>query len=265
MNPGDSLFSGPRAYERFMGRWSRDVATALVRFADVRDGDGVLDVGTGIGSVVDAVTALAPASRIVGLDPATAYVAYARRTHNGAGTRFVIGDGQDIPFDDGAFDRTLSLLALNFMPDPQKAAAEMMRVTRRGGILASAVWDYGDGMQMLRVFWNAAIALRPADERLDERHMRLCRHGEVTALWRSLGLRDVTEGTLTIRTPFAGFDDYWAPFLQKQGPAGHYVAMLAPGDRESLRRELQRRLVGDGADHAFTLTARAWASRGVIP
>jgi len=248
-----------------MGRWSRAVAAILVRFADVRDGDTVLDVGTGIGSVVDAVTSIAPTSRIVGLDPAAAYVAHAQRTHHSAQTRFIVGDAQCIPLDDHAFDRTLSLLALNFVPDSQRAAAEMTRVTRRGGILASAVWDYGEGMQMLRIFWDAAVALRPADERLDERHMRLCRRGELTALWRSLGLRDVTEETLTIETPFAGFDDYWVPFLQKQGPAGQYVATLSLDDREHLRHELRRRLVGDGPDHAFTLNARVWAARGVIP
>ena len=248
-----------------MGRWSRDVAAALVRVAEVRDEDIVLDVGTGIGSVVDAVTAIAPASHIVGLDPAAAYVSHARRTHSSARTRFIVGDAQCMPFDDSAFDRTLSLLALNFMPEPKRALAEMMRVTRRGGILASAVWDYGDGMQMLRTFWDAAVALRPADERLDERHMPLCRRGELTALWRTAGLREVTDETLTIGTPFAGFDDYWAPFLQKQGPAGHYVAALSPGDRENLRRELRHRLIGDGPERAFTLRASVWAARGVIP
>jgi SAM-dependent methyltransferase len=169
-------------------------------------------------------------------------------------TRFTVGDGQRLPFHNGAFDRTLSLLAINFVADPQTAAAEMTRVTRRGGIVAAAVWDYGHGMEMLRLFWDTVVALRPNDAPKDERHMRLCRSGELAALWRSRDLQDVTEDALTITTDFGSFDDYWNPFLEKQGPAGHYVAALSESDRDALRRALRHRLIGDGPDHAFTLT-----------
>jgi len=259
----DDLFSGPAAYERFMGRWSRELAGLLVRFAGVRDGDTLLDVGAGTGSIAAAV-ASTPATRIVGLDPAAAYVAFAQARYGNERTRFTVGDGQRIPFHDGAFDRTLSLLAINFVPDPQKAVAEMTRVTRRGGIVAAAVWDYGDGMEMLRLFWDTVVALRPNDAQNDERHMRLCRRGELATLWRSGDLQDVTEDALTVTTAFASFDDYWNPFLEKQGPAGHYVAALPAPDRDALQRALRQRLIGDGPDHAFTLTARAWAARGVV-
>lgn len=259
----DDLFSGPAAYERFMGRWSRELAGLLVRFAGVRDGDTLLDVGAGTGSIAAAV-ASTPATRIVGLDPAAVYVAFAQARYGNERTRFAVGDGQRIPFHDGAFDRTLSLLAINFVPDPQKAVAEMTRVTRRSGIVAAAVWDYGDGMEMLRLFWDTVVALRPNDTQKDERHMRLCRQGELATLWRSRDLQDVTEDALTVTTAFASFDDYWNPFLEKQGPAGHYVAALPTPDREALRRALRHRLIGDGPDHAFTLTARAWAARGVV-
>ena len=246
-----------------MGRWSRELARLLVRFAGVRDGDRVLDVGAGTGSIAAALAAT-PNARILGLDPAAAYVAFARAIHNDKRTGFIVGDGQRIPFHDEAFDCTLSMLAINFVPDPQKTATEMARVTRRGGIVAAAVWDYGDGMEMLRLFWDAAVRLHPESERKDERHMRLCRSGELAALWRSRDLRDVTEDALTIATDFASFDDYWNPFLEKQGPAGQYVAALSELDREALRRALRHRLIGDGPDHAFTLTARAWAARGLI-
>ena len=69
---------------------------------------------------------------------------------------------------------------------------------------------------------------------------------------------------LTITTDFGSFDDYWNPFLEKQGPAGHYVAALSESDRDALRGALRHRLIGDGPDHPFTLTARAWAARGVV-
>jgi SAM-dependent methyltransferase len=247
-----------------MGRWSRELATLLVRFAEVRDGDTLLDVGCGTGSIAAAV-ASTPAVRIVGLDPAAAYVGFARSRHDRDRTRFIVGDAQRLPFHDATFERTLSLLAINFVPDPQKAATEMTRVTRRGGIVAAALWDYGDGMEMLRVFWDEAVALAPDAERRDERHMPLSRGGELTSMWRSHDLRDVAESPIVIDTSFASFDDYWFPFLAQQGPAGAYVASLSEFDINRLRLKLARRLLGHDADRPITLRARAWAVRGTVP
>jgi hypothetical protein len=141
----------------------------------------------------------------------------------------------------------------------------MRRVTHRSGTVAAAVWDYGDGMQMLRAFWDEAVALNPATAQKDERNMPLCRAGELGAFWRKQGLEQVAEEGLTIETRFTGFDDYWNPFLEKQGPAGAYAATLPLAVREQLRQRLRRRLLGEGPDRPIVLTARAWAVRGVVP
>lgn len=261
----DSIFSGPEAYERFMGRWSRDLARLLVRFAAVRDGDAILDVGAGTGSIAAAVASMAPASRLDGVDPTPAYVAFARARHGNSRVRFSVGDARHLPFGRGAFDCTLSALALNFVPDASLAAAEMTRVTRPGGTVAAAVWDYGEGMAMLRVFWDAAIAVRPHDDGKDERHMPLCSRGALTALWQRLRLQQIGEDALTIRTRFSSFDDYWTPFLDGQGPAGQYVARLGADDRGAVRTRLRQALLGNGPDRPFEMTARAWAVRGIVP
>jgi len=258
------MFSAGDAYERFMGRWSRELAPLLVTFAGVRDGNAVLDVGSGTGALTAAVAAVAPSSRITGIDPAAPYVAFARARHPTDLVRFEVGDARQLQFANGSFDRTLSLLVLNFIPDPAKALDEMIRVTRPGGTVAAAVWDYGRGMEMLRVFWDEAIALSPAMDARDERHMPLSRKGELAALWRAHALQDVVEETLTIQTRFVSFDDYWSPFLEKQGPAGEYVASLPAGERDQLRLRLRRRLLGDGPDRPIVLAARAWAVRGSI-
>jgi SAM-dependent methyltransferase len=229
----DSFFSAADAYERFMGRWSRLLAPALVQFADVRDDHLVLDVGSGTGALSTAVAAAAPAARITGIDPSAAYVAFVQAKRPSDRSEFEVGDAQQLRFNDATFDRTLSLLALNFIADAGKALREMTRVTRRGGTVAAAVWDYGDGMEMLRVFWDAVIALRPDDDTKDERHMPLSGSGELAALWRSQGLRDVVEDALTIETRFNSFDDFWAPFTDGQGPAGAYVVGLPPADRDN--------------------------------
>jgi SAM-dependent methyltransferase len=223
------------------------------------------DVGSGTGALTAAVAAVAPSSRVIGIDPAAPYVAFAQARHPRVLIRFEVGDGQQLRFFDGSFDRTLSLLVLNFIPDRSKALDEMIRVTRPGGIVASAVWDYGHGMEILRAFWDEAVALNPAADAGDERHMPLSRRGELEALWRAHRLRDVSEEALTIRTRFSSFDDYWSPFLEKQGPAGDYVAGLVASEREQLRLRWRRRLLGEGPDRPIVLDARAWAVRGTVP
>ena len=231
----DRVFSAGDAYERFMGRWSRELAPLLVEFAGVRNGDEVLDVGSGIGALTTAVAAVARSSRIIGIDAAAPFVAFAQARHPGDLIRFEVGDAQQLRFQSRSFDQILSLLVLNFIPNLATALDEMVRVTRPGGSLTAAVWDYGQEMEMLRVFWDEAVALNPSAAMRDERHMPLCREGELGALWREHRLQEVSEKALTIRMRFSAFDDYWSPFLDGQGPAGGYVATLSAHEREQLQ------------------------------
>ena len=259
------MFSFGDGYELFMGRWSRRLAPLLVKFAGVADGDNVLDVGCGTGSLTAAIAATAPSSRISAIDRSAPYVAVARAHHASPRVRFEIGDAQHLPFEDASFDRTLSLLILNFIPHPEKALQEMMRVTRPGGTVAAAVWDYGQGMEMLRLFWDEATMLTPGADAEDERHMPFARSGELSMFWRTHDLQNVFETPLTIETQFSSFENYWSPFLQRQGPAGAHVAALTDSDREQLALRLRRRVLGDRSDGPITLRARAWAVRGDVP
>jgi SAM-dependent methyltransferase len=258
------MFSESEAYERFMGRWSRQLAVPFVAFAGVQPGDDVLDVGSGTGALTAAVLAETDSGRVVGIDPSSAYVDYARTRTKSERVTFEEGDGQQLRFPAGEFDKTLSLLVINFIPDPSKAVTEMTRVTRPGGVVAAAVWDYGDGMEMLRAFWDEAVALDPSSESRDERHMPLSRPGELTTLWRQRGLADVVETPLVIELSFDSFDDFWSPFLERQGPAGAYVASLSNARQQMLRDRLRKRLAADPGS-SFRLTARAWAVKGVVP
>jgi SAM-dependent methyltransferase len=250
------MFSESDGYERFMGRWSRRLAPLFVTFAGVTEGDRVLDVGSGTGALSAAAAAIGSV-QVTGVEPSAAYVAYAREHVSG---RFEVGDALALPFSDDAFDRSLSMLVLNFVPNGATALQQMVRVTRPGGVVAAAVWDYGDRMQMLRTFWDAAVALDPNAAPRDERNMPLSARGSLAELWRRHGLQSVDEHPLTIEMPFASFDDYWQPFLCGQGPAGVYVSSLA----ESTRRALESTLRGHLGDRSVTLEARAWAVRGVV-
>jgi SAM-dependent methyltransferase len=248
------MFSEGDGYERFMGRWSRRLAPLFVTFASVTEGDRVLDVGSGTGALSAAAAAI-ESVQVTGIEPAAAYVRYAQERLDG---HFEVGDAMALPFADDSFDRTLAMLVLNFVPDPAAALQQMIRVTRPGGVVAAAVWDYGEGMQMLRTFWDAAVALDPAAAPRDERHMPLCARGALTGQWRTHGLRDVDEQPLTIDMAFESFDDYWQPFLGGQGPAGVYVSSLAESARHALESRLRARF------DDLTMCARAWAVRGVV-
>ena len=159
------MFAQSHAYEPFMGRWSRRLAPLFVEFAGVQDGESVLDIGSGTGALATAIVEARPKAHVTAVDPAQDYVSAARQRAPRRGIRFVVGDARALDFSDGTFDRAVSLLALNFVPDPALALAEQIRVTRPGGLVAAAVWDYGDGMQMLRAFWDEAVAADPAAER----------------------------------------------------------------------------------------------------
>ena len=256
------MFSAGESYERFMGRWSRAVAQLLVPFAGLRDGEAVLDVGCGTGALTDAIAASAPTSRIAAIDRSEPFIAAARATHFDPRLRFEIGDAQQLPFENASFDRTLSLFILNFVPDPDTAMHEMMRVTRPTGTVTCGVWDYSDGMQMLCRFWEEAVALDPAAVSRDERQMPLCRTGELASLFRRHDFAEIDEAALAIQMRFSSFDDYWSPFLENQGPAGVYVSQLDEAARERLRLRLRRRFLADGVERPFELSARAWAVRG---
>ena len=140
-----------------------------------------------------------PASEIVGVDPSEGFIAYAQKNAKSTRVHFEVGDAQALKFKDASFDNTLALLVMNFIPDHNKAIAEMRRVTRAQGIVSACVWDYDAGMQMLRFFWDEAIALDPAIEPRDERHMKLSRQGELGELWRKAGLINVREEPLSHR------------------------------------------------------------------
>lgn len=206
-----------------------------------------------------------PASRIVGVDPSKGFIAYAQKSARSARVQFEVGDAQALKYTDASFDKALALLVMNFIPNHGKAIAEMRRVTRPQGVVSACVWDYDDGMQMLRFFWDEAIALEPAIQPRDERHMKLSRQGQLGDLWRDAGLINVKEEPLVIDQAYSSFDDYWEPFTKGAGPGGAYVVSLPEDRRRDLEARMRKRLLGDRADGAFTLKARAWCVRGEVP
>lgn len=257
-NQKTNMFGNAEAYERFMGRWSRVVAPQLVDFTGVPDAGRVLDIGSGTGSLAFAIAERKSRVQVVGIDPSKEYVAYANsRNPFPDRVSFQLGDAQQLQFPDASFEATLSLLVFNFIPDPGKALREARRTTKPGGPIAAAVWDYGAGMRMLRVFWDAAATTDPRAEKLDEKHMPLCRAGELAQLWKQGGLEGVHEQPLDITMRFESFADYWEPFLLGQGPAGAYARSLDGEKLQWLRGEVKRRLSLAAEDVPFALDRKS--------
>jgi len=259
------MFTASSGYERYMGRWSRILAPLYIGFAGVKDGERVLDVGTGTGALASALQAAMTSSELVGIDPSEGFINYAKKSAKSGRASFEVGDAQALGFSDASFDQTMSLLVMNFIPDHEKAIAEMRRVTRPRGMVSSCVWDYNAGMQSLRFFWDEVVALDPAMAPKDERNVKLTREGQLGELWRKAGLVNVQERPLVIDQAFGSFDDYWGPFLTGVGPGGAYVASLTDERRRQLESRLRKRLLGNRDDGAFTLKARVWCVRGEVP
>jgi SAM-dependent methyltransferase len=256
------VWSDGDPYEAYVGRWSRRVAAEFVRWLDRPAGGRWLDVGCGTGALTGAVIAVADPASVDGVDPSEGFLAAARTRVNDPRATFRVGDARSLPFPDGAFEVVVSGLALNFVPDPAAAVAEFARVAAAGGEAAAYVWDYADGMEMMRYFWDAAVALDPAAAELDEaRRFGLCRPQPLHDLWTAAGLSAVTVRPIEIPSVFAGFADFWQPFLGGQGAAPAYVASLTADHIHTLRDLLHARLPAD-ADGSIALTARAWAVRG---
>ena len=253
------------AYEAYVGRWSRLVARRFAVWLDVPAGSRWLDVGCGTGALAEEVLAARSPAVVVGLDPSAPFVGRAAAQVRDQRAAFSRGAAQALPVRDASVDAVVSGLVLNFLPDPAAALAEMCRATRPGGVVAAYVWDYAEGMQLIRHFWDAAVECDPAARALDEGvRFTDCRPGPLTALFAGAALVDVTVEEVLVPTGFAGFEDYWTPFLGGAGPAPAYVATLGEQERTVLREELRRRLpvADDGSVH---LTARAWAVRGRRP
>jgi SAM-dependent methyltransferase len=253
------------AYEAYVGRWSRRVAEAFLTWLGPPAGWRWLDVGCGTGALSAAVLAQADPAQVTGVDPSEGFLAEARRRiGDDARATFHAGDARTLPLPDDAFDAVVSGLAVNFVPEPDRAVAEFVRVLAPGGLAAAYVWDYAQGMEMMKRFWDAAADLDPDAVDLDEgRRFPLCRPEPLRQLWTDAGLDDVSVRPIAIPTVFADFDDYWRPFLGGQGPAPGY-AMSLPAERRDALRDRLRATLPVGADGSIALTARAWAVRGTL-
>jgi SAM-dependent methyltransferase len=244
------------AYDRFMGRYSRELAPALADFAGVEAGQRVVDVGCGSGVLTEELARRVGADHVAGADPSPLLGACAERV---PGAELKRAAAEALPWADDSFDAALAQLVVHFMSDPDAGAAEMTRVTRAGGVVAACTWDFSGGMKLLGTYWESAKALDPGAES----ESSAFDDGRLDALWRQAGLGNVEVDALAVSSRYEDFDELWDTFLLGVGPAGQHLVSQPPERQSAIRAEYFSRLSEPAGP--FELDARAWAVRGNVP
>jgi ubiquinone/menaquinone biosynthesis C-methylase UbiE len=250
-------------YEYYMGRWSKRVAASFVSWLAPRPGLRWLDVGCGSGALSEAIIDKHQPATVTAIDQSDGFVRTAQQ-RLGTTVECRVGNALSLPVEDSSIDIAVSGLVLNFIPESEKVLAEMKRVTRSDGTVAVYIWDYAGNMEFLNHFWDIAVELNPHASNLHEGHRFSASNAEeLDAMFHRVGFSEVATTPIEIATHFSDFDDYWQPFLGKQGPAPSYVSNLDEAQRDELRDVLMQRLpiMEDGT---ISLTARAWATKGLV-
>jgi ubiquinone/menaquinone biosynthesis C-methylase UbiE len=247
-------------YQHFMGRWSERLAEPVLDFCGVGEREVVLDVGCGLGSLARAVLTRAGTTVVIGIDRRHDAVAAARRQANSQRAAFHAGDARRMPYRDGTFDRSIALLVLNFLPDYREAAAEMARITRVGGMVGAAAWDFAGGLPAHRMFYDTAAALDPKFGFRKGFSRPLQQRGELAALWKETGLKSVEETALMIWMEFRDFADYWAAYAWA---TNDYLQRVSESASVRLMEQVRAAYLAAATDGPRAFTATAWAVRGV--
>lgn len=250
-------------YEQYVGRWSRQIAPLFLSWLEIPAGRKWLDVGCGTGALCAAIVDHCSPASVVGVEPSEGFLETAKENLGGR-AMFHPGSATAIALDDASVDVVVSGLVLNFVPDQRAALAEMARVTAKGGTIGAYVWDYAGKMELMRLFWDAAVELDPGAAGLDEgTRFPDCNPQALVAVFASAGLGGAQAKAIETPTPFASFEDYWQPFLGGQGPAPAYAMSLDEAARARLRDRIRARMSAR-AGGPSSLIARAWAVRAIV-
>jgi ubiquinone/menaquinone biosynthesis C-methylase UbiE len=261
MTEHDELFSDGAAYERMMGRWSRVAGKLFLDWIELPSGLRCLDVGCGNGAFTEELIARCAPASVVGLDPSKQQIAHARQRPGAKAAEFRVGDAQALPFADRSYDAALMALVIAFLPNPARAVAEMARVVRPGGWIATYMWDIAGGGVPVHPLYEAlkSIGATPGIQPNPE----ASRREALQEFWEKAGLQAVETRVIRIPVVFSNFDDFWDSTTVLVGPQGKAIAVLLPDAREKLRARLREQLP-IAADGRIAYEAFANAVKGRV-
>jgi ubiquinone/menaquinone biosynthesis C-methylase UbiE len=257
-----NTFGNAKAYEIYVGRWSRLVAKQFIAWLNPVPEKIWLDVGAGTGILSQVILQDASPAKVVALDSSEDYLHFAREQRQDSRLEYRLGDALNLPFEASIFDIAVSGLVLNFLPDPPQAVKEMRDAVKAGGIVAAYLWDYSGKMEMMRQFWDAASVIDPKSKELDGgNRFAIADPKNLRATFESFDLEAVETTPIDVETRFKDFEDYWQPFLAAQGSVGKYLQTINEETLLAIREQLRQQLP-KAEDGAIPLIARAWAVKG---
>jgi SAM-dependent methyltransferase len=254
-------FNDGAGYERFMGVWSRLAGEVFLDWLAPATKQRWIDIGCGNGAFTDLIVSRCSPAEIHGVDPSPEQLAFARARAMAVAAQFHQGDAMALPFPDDSFDIAVMALVIFFVPDPARGVAEMVRVVRPGGTVASYAWDFTGGgfpLEPLLVELRALGMTTPRPPSADAAQI-----DNLRALWTAAGLRDVETREITVQRSFADFDEFWSISLLSPS-TGATLSAMAADDLAALKAKVRARLSIDAAGRV-TGTARANAIKGRRP
>jgi ubiquinone/menaquinone biosynthesis C-methylase UbiE len=252
-----TVFSGSSdAYDRFMGRYSRQLARAFADFLGVEPGLRALDIGAGTGALTAELVDRVGPDAVAALEPSADFAAVLRERFPRSDVRE--GPAEALPWDDGTFDIAASQLVVIFMRDTPSATRDLRRVLRRGGVGGACMWEL-DGMEATRLLNEVRTRVRPeiraevTTEYRSEESLRV--------LFESAGFREIETTRLRVTAEYDSVDELWEPAIRVGGPGGPVAASATP-EQLARGREALEQLLGSPRGR-FTLSGRAAAVRGI--
>lgn len=224
--------SGGKAYDEI----SRGIADSIehcVMRLDPKPGERILDLSTGTGWTSRVVARRG--ATVVGVDIAADLLAAAREQAKAEGVsiEYQVGDAENLPFEDGAFDAVVSTVGVMFASKQEEAAAELARVCRKGGRIALTTWlSDGSVFQMFKVMKKY---MPPAPNPAPRSPFEWGRAERIRELLgTSFDLR-FEKGVSYYREPSA--EAAWNTFSTGYGPTRALAGSLDPERREALRKD----------------------------
>lgn len=261
MSDAGQMFADGKLYERMMGRWSKRVGEQFLAWLDAPKGLRWVEVGCGNGAFTEELIARCAPSAVIAIDPSEGQLSFARTRPGAKLAQFRIADAQALPFPDRSFDAAAMALVITFIPDPAKAVAEMARVVRPGGMIATYMWDT----------LNGGVPLAPIEAALSSMGKTYTRASRAAskrealqALWQGAGLQSVDTKVVRIPVDFSSFDDFCESSLVPIGPAGQVLGSMSPDEKQQLKARL-RELLPIAADGSISYEAFANAVKGRVP
>jgi ubiquinone/menaquinone biosynthesis C-methylase UbiE len=259
MAEGTSLFTDGQAYERLMGRWSRAAGEVFLDWLSLPKGLSWLDVGCGTGAFTELLINRCAPSSVSAIDPAEDQIAYARKGRASKHVTFRTGDAQSLPFADREFDVAAMALVISFLPDADKAVAEMKRVVRPQGTVATYMWDIlGGGFiqrPLVEALGDMGIDVPPATGRKNSSIE------EMRNLFERAGLDQVAARTIEIEVSYPNFDEYWSAQTGLANPVVQPIRKMSEPDVTRLQAHLREHLPIDQSGR-IAYPARANAVKG---